>query len=160
MDLEGGEGEIRCFFNGKSHDKVLCIFSISLLQASFYTKLKCCTGLIEVVRCKSQKSKIICSAGEIIIRDNGRPVADKCTMHNLPEPGQKIKVLIMKYTVSLFLGVKNGIWNFGLNSKAKTNLYCQCSPIMIDLTPAGRYDIEDVNEVFVFIDVYCSWQNL
>ena len=78
-------------------------------------------------------------------------------MHNLPEPGQKIKVLIMKYTVSLFLGVKNGIWNFGPNSKAKTNLYCQCSPIMMDLTPAGRYDTEDEDEVPVFIDVYCSW---
>ena len=106
---------------------------------------------------KSQKSKIIGSAGEIIIGDDGRPVADKCTMHNLPEPGQKIKILIMKYIVSLFLGVKNRIWNFGPNSKEETKLYCQCSPIMMNFTPAGRYNIEDVDEVFVFIDVYCSW---
>ena len=105
----------------------------------------------------SQKSKILGSAGEIIIGDEGRPVAHKCTMHNLPEPGQKIKILIMKYTVSLFLGVKNRIWNFGPNSKAKTKLYCQCSPIMMNFTPAGRYNIEDVDEVLVFIDVYCSW---
>ena len=44
---------------------------------------------------KSQKSKIIDSAGEIIIGDDGRPVADKCTMHNLPEPGQNINILII-----------------------------------------------------------------
>ena len=45
--IRGGWGRDPMFFNGKSHEKVSCIFSI-----------KCCTELIDVVRCKSQITKV------------------------------------------------------------------------------------------------------